>query len=313
MSILITGGLGVIAARLIEALSEHGHHPIGFDLRTHPGSISGDIRDPERVHNALHNCTGIVHLAAVSRVHHGEADPDLCWQTNVSGTRNVLAAALASPWRPWVLLASSREVYGEPDALPANEDAPLRPVNHYGRSKLAAEALAWEARAKGLRVAVVRMSNVYGSPDDHPDRVIPAFARAAVADEPLQVRGENSIFDFIHIDDVLSGLLSIMQLLEQGEDTLPPLLLSSGRGTTLIEVAHLAQQAAGMRGRIMKLPPAAGHVTRFVGDSTRTAALLGWKLRVSLEEGIHRLVGAFERRQPGNQTTRHHALVRGQL
>lgn len=79
--------------------------------------------------------------ARVSRTSRG------CRATNVGGTRNVLAAALAADPRPWVLFASSREIYGQADALPVTEDAPARAMNVYGHTKVAGEALVGEARA----------------------------------------------------------------------------------------------------------------------------------------------------------------------
>jgi len=103
---------------------------------------------------------GVVHLAAVSRVIDGERDPARCWAVNVEGTRTVVEAAQSSPLRPWVIYASSREVYGQPSALPASEDCDRAPLNVYGRSKVAAEDLV---TASGLAHAIVRFSNVYGA------------------------------------------------------------------------------------------------------------------------------------------------------
>ena len=79
-----------------------------------------------------------------------------------------MRAAAAMPIRPWVLLASSREVYGEPGQLPVREDTPMRPVNVYGRSKAAAERVALAWRRSGVDTAVVRMANVddYALPPD---------------------------------------------------------------------------------------------------------------------------------------------------
>jgi nucleoside-diphosphate-sugar epimerase len=113
---------------------------------------------------------GIVHLAAVARVKHAEADSARCWAVNVVGTENVIAASLAMRRRPWVVVASSREVYGQPGRTPVVESDPIAPINVYGRSKAACEQAALAGRSDGLRVAVLRLANVYGSIHDHPDR-----------------------------------------------------------------------------------------------------------------------------------------------
>src|SRR5690606_18739564 len=182
--------------------------------------------------------------AAVSRVIWGERDPALCRATNEGGTRNVLHAALASPRRPWIVFASSREVYGEPDALPVGEDAPLRPVNVYGETKIAGERLLEEARGAGLATAIVRLSNVYGSVHDHVDRVVPAFARSALAGDPLRIDGAEHTFDFTHIDDTARGIAAVIDALEAGERRLPAIHLLTGVPTTLGELASAAVDLA---------------------------------------------------------------------
>ena len=95
------------------------------------GDNHGDVRDPRQVHAAVDGCGGVIHLAAVSRVATAQRDPGLCEATNVGGLSNVLQAAASSSRQPWVVFASSREVYGQPEQLPVREDSPLQPMNVY--------------------------------------------------------------------------------------------------------------------------------------------------------------------------------------
>jgi nucleoside-diphosphate-sugar epimerase len=250
------------------------------------------VRQAEHVRTAIADCDGVVHLAAISRVVWGERDPALCWSTNVGGLRNVVDAALARARRPWLLFASSREVYGQPATLPASEDAALAPVNVYGRSKVAGENMVLEAREAGLRTAVVRLSNVYGSTGDHADRVLPAFARAAVAGQPLRVDGMGHTFDFTHIDDVASGVSALAELLRQGEQP-PPIHLLTGLPTSLGQAASLAIELARSQSTIVEAPPRSYDVATFYGDPGRARALLGWTARVTLPEGLGRLINDF--------------------
>lgn len=137
----ITGSEGLIGTALASALLRSGFGVRRLDVRLslgHPGR--SDIRNGPAVRRFVAGCHGIIHLAAVSRVLWGERDPERCLDTNVGGTRHVLAAAVAAKTRPWVVLASSREVYGQASALPVDEDEPLRPLNVYGRSKALAGA-----------------------------------------------------------------------------------------------------------------------------------------------------------------------------
>ncbi|NMC72683.1 MAG: NAD(P)-dependent oxidoreductase, partial [Myxococcales bacterium] len=222
-------------------------------------------------------------------------DPEGCRRTNVGGTAHALAAAAALRPPAWLLLSSSREVYGRAAALPADEETPAAPVNVYGQSKLAAERLLLAARAAGSRVAVVRLSNVYGSPADHPDRVAPAFARAAARGEPLVLEGPDHVFDFTHVEDVARGLLEIARRLDEGRTDLPAVHLVTGRPTSLRRLAELAVAAGGRNAPIREAPPRRFDVERFWGDPRRARDLLGWKPLVPVEEGIARLVQAFAR------------------
>lgn len=290
--VLITGSSGLIGSALVSSLAQR-HLEVGcLDLRA-TGSSEGDVRDKHRLSQALEGASGIVHLAAVSRVIWGERDPAGCWETNVEGTRNVLELAERAPARPWVIFASSREVYGQPDSLPADEDTPLRPVNIYGRSKVEGERLVEEARAAGVRACTVRLSNVFGSTADHPDRVVPAFARAAVAGGELRIEGADHTFDFTYIDDVARGLTSLASLLASGANAPPPLHFVTGRATTLAELATLAIQLAGGKATFRDSAPRSFDVARFVGEGTRARRILDWQPHIELREGLRRLICDF--------------------
>ena len=290
--VLITGSAGLIGTSLVSALESVGAVVAQLDLRAH-GVDQGDIRDQARVRAAVEGVDGIVHLAAVSRVVWGERDPELCWDTNVHGLRNVLDAAAGSARSPWLIFASSREAYGQPQQLPATEEAPLRPVNIYGRSKLAGELLIAEARYEGVRACTIRLSNVYGSVTDHADRVIPAFARAAASGEELRVDGLENMFDFTHVEDVTRGVMALIELLNTNALAPPPIHFVTGRPTTLGELAELAVHLAGTSSTIRTSRPRDFDVARFVGDPSRAQALLEWEAKVPLEDGLARLIRAF--------------------
>ena len=226
--VLVTGSSGLIGSALRVSLEERGWETVGLDLRGEGGD-RGDVRNSCEVGGTIVGCCGVVHLAAVSRVVWAERDPGTCWNTNVEGIRIVLEAVGRGAPRPWLLFASSREVYGQPDRLPATEDCPLRPVNIYGRSKVEGERLVQEAREGGLRTASVRLSNVYGSTRDHADRVVPAFVRAAVFGETIRIDGGACTFDFTHVDDTIRGMVALIDMLETGEAPLPIHLLTGYR------------------------------------------------------------------------------------
>ena len=195
-----------------------------------------------------------------------------------------------------MIFVSSREVYGNADLLPVGEDAPLRPLNVYARTKREGERLATEARAAGLCVNICRLSNVYGSVHDHPDRVIPAFASAAARGGRMCVEGSDNLFDFTSIADIGKAMMALIDATMQGEELLP-IHLTTGVGTTLGQLADLARRHARAHVEIIEAPKRDYDAVRFVGKPDRAHQLLGWRAEVTLESGVADLVDQFSRQQ----------------
>jgi UDP-glucose 4-epimerase len=290
--LLVTGSSGLIGRAVVMAIRAAGLDAIGVDLREQ-GAHRIDIIDTERLVPHLAGISGVIHLAAVARVTSAEEDPERCRAVNVQATGGLLAAARREREKPWVLFASSREVYGDQDTLPVKEDAPLRPKNVYAKSKFDGEILVEAARRDGLQTAIVRFSNVYGSSDDYPDRVVPAFAAAAVRGGAMHVDGGDCELDFTHVDDVAEGVMRVVELLVRGEKSLPPIHLASGQGTTLLALAQLANEINGRRARIVEGAARSVGVRSFVGDPERARALLGWSASSDLRAGIAKLSHEF--------------------
>jgi UDP-glucose 4-epimerase len=297
--ILITGSEGLIGSGLSTYIMKQGYDIVGYDLASKPSPKT--ILNMETLRYAAEGCIGIVHLAATSRVIDGQKNPFLCWNTNVVGTRNVIAAALECKTKPWVIYASSREVYGQQDVLPVQENCILKPMNIYAESKVEAERLMIEAREQSLNTCILRFSNVFGSVDDHSTRVIPAFCQAALSGRLLKVEGKDNIFDFTYIDDVIDGIAKVIDLLEGGTKNLPPIHFTTGVGTTLLEAANLIIKMTQSSSPIHQDNPRSFDVSSFYGDNQRAYTLLNWKPLFSFKDGIkfflHKLI------QQDNQKT----------
>lgn len=291
MKIVVTGSAGLVGGVLCPALASAGHDVVPFDLRDR----GYDILDPVALAKAVRACDGIIHLAAVSRVAWGEADPALCMQVNVDGTEAVVKAAEAAPRKPWVILASSREIYGVLATLPARESDPVAPLNTYGRSKAGSEAAVLRANARGLRTAILRLSNVYGSVNDHPDRAVPSLLWRAMQGLELRITGGGTFFDFVHVDDCVEGFIAAVERLDRGE-SVEPLHFVTGIATTLSELAEVARRVAASSSPIIVDPARSFDVSGFVGDPARAAEVLGWQAHIALEAGVQRLRADLVRR-----------------
>lgn len=285
-TILITGSNGLIGSALKRVLMRAGFKVKCLDV-IGEGDDFGDVRDASRVNKAVEGCSGVIHLAAVSRVIHGELDPEKCWDVNVNGITNVITAILQQEEKPWLIFSSSREVYGNAKEFPVSELQPCAPINIYGESKVRSEVLVEEAvRDMGLQAAILRLSNVYGGLNDYEDRVIPAFIRAAIQGNFLRVDGDDNTFDFTYIDDVIHGILLTINYLTINEESLAPVHFVTGSPTTLRELAEKAITITGSNSAILSAEARDYDVARFYGCVERAGEILGWYHKTSIERGL---------------------------
>ena len=293
MRIVVTGSAGLVGSLLVKRLRARGDDVVPFDLRDphHPR----DVLDAAAVARAVDGVDGVVHLAAVSRVAWGEAHPAMCQAVNADGTGVLVGAALASAGRPWLVLASSREVYGNAGDGPVPEDRSLRPVNAYGRSKCCAEAIV---AAADLPTAILRLSSVYGGPRDHPDRVVPSLTWRALEGLPLVVTGTDAFFDFTHVEDTVAGLIAALDRLAAERRPQPALNLATGTATTLGALAEMVVAVTESRSSIVAAPRRGFDVAGYRGSTERARRHLGWRTTIDLETGVRRLSLEFRRQGP---------------
>jgi len=315
--ILITGGAGFIGSNLAERLMRIGNEVVLLDKENNPLNIKyfedgleyvcTDVCSHSKVRSLLqeNGISGVVHLAAVSRVIWGEEQPKECLRTNVQGTKNLLDAIRESGKRPWIIFGSSREVYGEPIEFPVKEDHPKAPMNIYGRTKLEGEKIIREFSKKNRsHAAILRFSNVYGNERDILDRVIPRFVLSGLKDQPMEIHGGNQFIDFTHINDTVDGIIRTINNLEKkeidskkhngnGSTYCDDFHLLPGRPFTLQQVASTIADHLKTEGPIHYCEPRNYDVERFHGDPEKAARILGFKARIPPEVGIPKTVDRF--------------------
>ncbi len=290
--IAVTGSSGLIGRELVKQLATQ-HELIEIDIAV--DAVSHDIGNADYVNKVTESCEGIINLAAVSRVAEAQEYPLRTWSSNVSGTHNVLNSALTSSLKPWVIHASSREVYGNQPRQAITEDTPMTPLNIYGRSKAAGESMVYGAQDAGANVAILRFANVYGDIYDYSDRVIPAFSRAAVNGSTLRVDDASVCMDFTHVVDVSKGVVKVVDQLISGEKNLPPIHFATGTGTTLGELARLAVAASNNTCELNEVEKREASVGCFIGDPARAKSVLGWTHETPLHTGFTEMVEAFRK------------------
>lgn len=300
MKILITGGNGLIGSHFAEALLGCGHEvtllDVNFGMNTQQidsPKIKGDIRSSLTLDQIDFTPDVIFHGAAVSRVEWGEADPKKCLEVNVIGGINIIVWALSRQPKPHFIFASSREVYGEPASLPVIESHPKNPVSVYGSSKLAIEQIVEHyGRVSDLSYTIARFSNVYGSTRDLPERVIPRFVNNALHGKPLIVNGGSQILDFTYVHDVISGLVSLISHLEHNDLSVKntDFNFATGVGCSVLDLAIKIKSLASYELEIQKIGAREYDVRKFIGDFGKSKRILGYKPKVSLEQGLKRYV-----------------------
>lgn len=300
MKILVTGSSRLIGSSLISYLKDQGIDVFGLSLtpsnamklKNIPSTV-GNILDKECITSCLKGCDGIIHLAAVSRVSFGEQSQENCRRVNIEGTRNVVEAALASPQKPWILYSSSREVYGPQKIFPVKEDACLAPQNTYAFSKLEGEKIIQQAQEKGLRACILRLSNVYGTPYDYPDRAVPAFIKKALNNETIHCVGAENIIDFTSIKDVVEAIYTAVLRLNAGK-TLPPMNIASGKGLSLYQAAQGIIKLLESPSKIIIHPGRSFDVKAYIGSNVCAREYLGWRPKTSFEEGVRNLAEDYK-------------------
>jgi len=307
---VVTGGAGFLGSHLCEYLLGQGYRVICVDnLETSTLENIAHLRDDEfvfRNHDVIEHLEidepvdFIYHLAALPSPIDYMRQPLLSLKTGSYGTHNALG--LAKFKRARFLLASTSEVYGDPEVHPQPESYwgnvnPIGPRGVYDEAKRYAEALTTAYRGQqGVDTGIVRIFNTYGPRmRSHDGRAIPTFARQAVENEPLTVFGDGSqTRSFCYVDDMIRGL---HLLAESGEHL--PVNLGNPNEFSILELAQTVIRVTSSKSEIVyeALPIDDPQVRQ--PDITRARQLLGWEPEIELEEGLRRMLPTLGREPLG--------------
>ena len=309
MRILVTGGAGFIGSHVAEAYVNAGHHVAVVDAlvdgghdRTPQGAVlyRVDIRDPDLAGVFAKERPEIVsHHAAQANLRRSLEDPALDAEINVLGTLRVLELSAQHDVKQVIFASTAGALYGEPQSIPVAEDHPILPTSPYGFHKyLGEQYLGYYRRMRGLQTAVLRYGNVYGPRQDPSTEagVVAIFTQAMLAGRRPVIFGDGTqVRDFVYVGDVADANVRVL-----GRSIAEPLQLGTEVGTSVNELAARLRDLTGAALEPVHGAAIPGEVHRIVLSAGRAEAVLGWRARVRLEEGLRRTVEWFKAQDAGS-------------
>jgi NAD dependent epimerase/dehydratase len=303
--VCITGGEGFIGSHLTERLVSLGarvrvlalYNPFGrygwLDPTVHTSVelLPGDVRDAERVAQAVEGCEVVFHLAALGGIPYSYVAARSYVDVNITGTINVAEACRrhSSTVRRMVHTSTS-ETYGTARFVPISEDHPMQPQSPYSASKIGADNMALSYHhAFELPVAVIRPFNVYG-PRQSTRAVIPTIlTQLHRGARELRLGATSPTRDFTFVTDTVEGFLAVASSDRSVGEVVN---VGSGAEISVGSLVQLLIEITGSSATIVteedRLRPADSEVERLLADNTRAREWLGWSPTVSLRDGLQR-------------------------
>lgn len=306
MRILVTGGAGFIGSHLIDRLMEAGNDVLCLDnfYTGHKRNIlkwlnnpyfeliRHDVTEPIRL-----EVDQIYHLACPASPVHYQYNPVKTIKTNVMGTLNMLG--LAKRVKARFLLASTSEVYGDPEVHPQSEDYrgnvnTIGIRSCYDEGKRVAETLAFDYhRQNDVDIRVARIFNTYGPRMlENDGRVVSNFVVQALKSIPLTVYGDGAqTRSFCYVSDLVDGLIRLMEGSHLG-----PVNLGNPSEYTILELAKTVQSMVNPSTQLKFEPLPQDDPKRRKPDITRARSWLDWQPQIPLEEGLKETIEDFRAR-----------------
>lgn len=317
---LVTGGAGFIGSHIVERLVARGERVrvldnLSFAAGDHlPGRdgrvemIAGNLANPSAVRRAMAGVNVVFHQAALRSVAMSLDDPALVNQVNVDGTLGVLIAARDAGVRR-VVYASSCLVYGATDVVPQTEEITPCPSSPYAVSKLAGEHYCRVfAELYGLETVCLRYFDVFGPRQDPSDPHPPVMARfinAALRGKPLEVSGDGlQSRDFTYIDNIVDANLLAA---ESSEAVGEVFNIGQNHSITLLDVIDCLRRIVGPEVQWSHTKARPGDVKHSRADISKAQRILGYRPRVSFEEGLRQTVEYQRRKIPAGHNGQSHA------
>jgi UDP-glucose 4-epimerase len=308
MTTLVTGGAGYIGSHTVRLLTSQGRDVVVLDTlelgdRSRiPGVafVEADIADERAIERACrkYGVQDVIHFAAYKAVGESMEQPLRYYNNNVAGSIALVHALLANGVDR-IVFSSSAAVYGNPDHVPVNEDAPLKPESVYAETKVHVERFLSSCNTIGLRSVSLRYFNAAGASADASigenwdmsQNLIPLVMKAVLgASGPLRVFGNDyptpdgtCLRDYIHVEDLAQAHIKALDYLATGGTSMA-CNVGTGQASSVLDVLRMAEEVSGRSVPHVISPRRAGDPTTVFADPTLVRAVLGWRATHDLRE-----------------------------
>jgi UDP-arabinose 4-epimerase len=316
-AVLVTGGAGYVGSHACKALDRAGLTPVTLDNLScgHSWAVKwgplevGDIRDTNFVADVIarYDVTAVMHFAALSLVAESAAKPFEYYENNVSGAIS-LVSAMRLHGVEKLVFSSTCAVYGVPDKVPIVETAPTRPINVYGRTKLAVENFLADVAATGsLNVVMLRYFNAAGADEggeigeshDPESHLIPLVIRAAFEPTmPVRVFGTDyptpdgtCYRDYVHVEDLADAHVQALSRLDRPCGSLA-INLGSGQPISVRQVLQSVERVVGAKVALVEAARRPGDPPQLYASPDYAKAELGW---AATRSGLDNIVASAAR------------------
>lgn len=311
MKVLVTGGAGYIGSFMVKALIERGYDVVVFDNMTRGNKnrvderaelVIGDIRNRNDLESLFseREIDSVMHFAGLISVEESTKNPELYYENNVVGSRNLFEIAISFGIDKFIF-SSSAAVYGDPHEIPIREDHPKNPTSPYGENKLEVERILEELRIKqGIGYVCLRYFNACGAsldgsmgeshdPETH---IIPLAIKAALNGSPFNLFGTDydtldgtCIRDYIHVLDLVEAHVLALEKLND-ELIGVSLNVGTGHGFSNREIITSIEKIGNLHINVVDKPKRSGDADKLVADPAQIQTELGFKTRYSDIETI---------------------------
>lgn len=296
--IIVTGGSGFLGRHLLRALVKEGYQVKNIDLRVNPEfeTVVADVRDKERMLAEIKDADLVFHLASLIEAGESVKEPQKYIDYNLDGSLNILEAMRQNGIKN-MAFSSSAAVYGEPVRVPIMEDDRTLPINPYGMTKLAMEALLSSyVSSHGFTGIALRYFNLYG-PEEHHEpesHALPRFIKQIYDGQEVTVWGNGEHQrDYIHVHDIVDAHLKAIKLAEGRPNQYHYFNISTEKPASVMEIINLVEDAMGKKANIKNFPPRPGDPLLLYADASKARSQLNWQAQVELADGVKEMVEYF--------------------